>query len=434
MRNVKTVQWLLVVAVGLFLYGCQQLEDGDWNDGNYGTLEVETRTVEDAELPYPMRLYAFSSSGDCVDTQTIEDEEERVQMDLPSGDYRIVAVAGYTSGYVMPSVTDWEDEITLSDDEIPETPLMMGMADVQIDSDVENKLKIILSYSVTAMDVALYGVPDEVKEVEVTASPFYSSINLKGEYQESGTSLCLTCSLDEENQWVSPLCYIFPGSGKETVLSIAFKMKDGTKATYGYVWKDSPQPNRPYHLKGSYTEGLMLNGVFVVNGWGEAEEVEFGFGSGASDNEESGSSPSFGDIPEVGSFWKAGLVIEVGEPDETGVDVLLMSLDEWYALTSHIEDLLAEYSVNGVSGWRLPTYDEAKRLKSAYSEEDLDILNGYIKAYDNRLLGLDIEERYLCMKDAAFNSFSFKDGTVISKAGVKTTYSVRLVKSYRIEF
>ena len=434
MKCLNILQWLPMVAVGAFFYGCQQMEDAQWSDDEYGTLKVETRTVENVEVPYPMSLYAFSSSGDCVDTQTIEDEDEKLQMDLPSGNYRIVAVAGYGSGYVLPSVEDWEDEITVAEDEIPETPLMMGMADIKIDTEVENKLKINLSYSVAAMDVALSGVPDDVKSVEVTVSPFYSSVNLKGEYQDSGSSLCLTCSLDEEGQWVSPLCYVFPGSSDETVLSIALKMKDGTKSTYGYVWKDAPQANKPYHLKGSYAEGLMLDGSFVVQGWGEAEEVKFGFGSGTQNKDENGSTSDTGDIPEIGSFWKAGLVIEVGEADETGVDVLLMSLDEWYALTSHIEELLAEYSLNGISGWRLPTHEEAKRLKDAYGGDDLDLLNDFIWAYNSKLIGLDLEERYLCTKSDVYNSFSFKDNTVIREAGAKTTYSVRLVKSFRIEF
>ena len=196
MKCLNILQWLPMVAVGAFFYGCQQVEDAQWSDDEYGTLKVETRTVENVEVPYPMSLYAFSSSGDCVDTQTIEDEDEKIQMDLPSGNYRIVAVAGYGSGYVLPSVEDWEDEITVAEDEIPETPLMMGMADIKIDTEVENKLKINLSYSVAAMDVVLSGVPDDVKSVEVTVSPFYSSVNLKGEYQNSGSSLCLTCTLD----------------------------------------------------------------------------------------------------------------------------------------------------------------------------------------------------------------------------------------------
>ena len=307
MKCLNILQWLPMVAVGAFFYGCQQVEDAQWSDDEYGTLKVETRTVENVEVPYPMSLYAFSSSGDCVDTQTIEDEDEKIQMDLPSGNYRIVAVAGYGSGYVLPSVEDWEDEITVAEDEVPETPLMMGMADIKIDTEVENKLKINLSYSVAAMDVALSGVPDEVKSVEVMVSPFYSSVNLKGEYQDSGSSLCLTCSLDEKGQWVSPLYYVFPGSSDETVLSIALKMKDGTKATYGYVWKEAPQANKPYHLKGHYAEGLMLDGFFVVQGWGEAEEVKFGFGSGIQNKDENGSTSDTGDIPEIGSFWKAGL-------------------------------------------------------------------------------------------------------------------------------
>ena len=83
MKCLNILQWLPMVAVGAFFYGCQQVEDAQWSDDEYGTLKVETRTVENVEVPYPMSLYAFSSSGDCVDTQTIEDADEKQDHGIP---------------------------------------------------------------------------------------------------------------------------------------------------------------------------------------------------------------------------------------------------------------------------------------------------------------------------------------------------------------
>ena len=250
MRGNRVNKWLLGVGVWILLFGCQKLEDDNWDITKNGTLNVETRSVENDTIPYPMSLYAFSSSGECVDAQTIEDEDDDMRLVLPSGKYRIVAVAGYSKGYVMPSVKSWEDEIALSTNQCPETPLMLGMADIDLDSETVNKLEIVLSYSVAAMDVVLSGIPSEVIGVGVKISPFYASMNLKGEYTETDYSLDMVCSLDTANRWVSKTLYVFPGSGEETMFSIAFTMEDGTKSTYGYVWKNSPKANQPYHFVG----------------------------------------------------------------------------------------------------------------------------------------------------------------------------------------
>lgn len=124
---------------------------------------------------------------------------------------------------------------------------------------------------------------------------------------------------------------------------------------------------------------------------------------------------------------------DVGETDESGTEVLLMSLDEWAVLTSEANDAASGYNVNGISEWRLPTYEEAQQLKSVFSDDKRLSLNERIAAYSSGLVGLNGVERYLCLKAGVFYSFAFVGGTNISKAGEKKTYRVRLVKSYRIK-
>lgn len=434
MRGGQVNKWLLGLGVWILLFGCQKLEDDKWGVSKNGTLNIETRSVENDSILYPMTLYAFSESGECINSQIFEDKNEDVRLDLPSGKYRIVAVAGYAKGYVMPSVKNWNDEIALSTDEAPETPLMLGRADIELNSGTVNKLEILLSYSVAALDVSLSGVPSEVTEVGITVSPFYSSMNLKGEYKASEYSLGMVCVSDTAGQWTSPLRYVFPGSSEETVFSIAFKMKDGAKVTHGYVWKETPKANQPYHLKGNYTGNLMLNGAFGIIGWGQSEEVEFEFGfTGESGNEDDDFGSDSSELPKVGDFWNGALVVDVSETDDSGTEVLLMSLNEWSALVSEVGNITSAYSINGISGWRLPTDGEAQMLKDAYSGDAREALNERILAYDSKLAGIDGEERYLCMKAAAFYSFAFVDETKITKAGEKKTYLVRLVKSHQLE-
>jgi hypothetical protein len=94
--------------------------------------------------------------------------------------------------------------------------------------------------------------------------------------------------------------------------------------------------------------------------------------------------------------------------------------------------LLSGYSVNGISGWRLPTHDEAAILKARFSGNNRLELNKLIEEYDSDLWHIDGNERYLCMKENLYYSFKFAGSTSITKAGEKTVYYVRLVKTYRL--
>ena len=54
-------------------------------------------------------------------------------------------------------------------------------------------------------------------------------------------------------------------------------------------------------------------------------------------------------VPEVGAIWNDMIVAGIGEPDETGVDLLLMSMDEWkyiYADEADEVDLTLEVALS----------------------------------------------------------------------------------------
>lgn len=434
-------RWLQAVVICCFCVACQQLPDDVLEASEEGTLHVKTRSATDEELIYPLNLYAFTTDGDCAASQIVNDKEETVKLSLPAGKYKVVAIAGYSDDYKIPSEPVLDDMVQMEGNSGAGTALMMGKADVTVGADKESKLEMTLSYVVTSIDLVLSNLPSDVAKVSVALSSFYSSMNMKGEYVDTDYTMNFDCSLNTENKWLAKTRYVFPGSGSKVALSITLKLKNEEELIYGYIWNDTPEAGQPYHLQGEYSDGFSLTGSFVVTGWNEAENVKFNFGNTSSSDdemEEDGGEGKPGSdlsgVPEIGDVYNGTLVLEVGEADETGVDVLLMSLDEWYALTSNIEELLAEYSVNGISGWRLPTYDEAKWLKDTYGGDELEILNGFIEAFNSALVKLDIEERYLCMKSDVYYSFSFQDGKNRAKAGVNTTYSVRLLKSYRIEF
>lgn len=435
-------KWLLLAAICLFNSACQSLTDEDVSVGEEGTLKVKARSAEGEDMVYPLSMYAFSEEGDCVASLIVVDADESIRLSLPAGTYKIVSLAGYSDDYDIPDQPKLEDVVRMVGKAGAEVPLMTGKADVTVGANRESRLEMALSYAVTAIDLVLSGIPSDVEAVSVTFSSFYSSMKMKGDYMDADYTLNLDCSLNPGNQWKTLTKYVFPGSGAETTLSIVMKFKNGEEVIHGYVWRGAPKAGYPYHLQGTYSDAFILNGDFLISGWNEAENVEFTFGTasspdeGENDETEDDSDVDLSGLPEIGSIWNGAIVADVIETDESGADVLLLSLDEWDATVSEVKDVTFDYIVNGISDWRLPTHEEAATLRSRFSGDARVELNERIAEYDPELYELanGEKERYLCLKNGELYSFQFIGGTSTTIAGEKRSYYVRLVSSYHIEF
>ncbi len=133
--------------------------------------------------------------------------------------------------------------------------------------------------------------------------------------------------------------------------------------------------------------------------------------------------------------------------DEGHENILYISLCEWDAVPSafsevdndRANELASKYVEGDISGWRIPTREEAVLLKEEYGSTPSDIsdsfnkLNEQIINYGGRELRAwekrdsNPAYRYLC-EDGSY-TFSLKQGSNITKAGTKTTYHLRLVKN-----
>ena len=312
---------------------------------------------------------------------------------------------------------------------------------------------------VAALNVKLKDVPENVTDVQLSLSPLYSSLSMGGEYGNEGDSqkVKVNCSLVSEGVWAAETTYIFPGNAKEMVFSIYFKTDDGTEVTYGYTTDDVPTANYLFNVTGTYAGGVIVGGNFDVTDWEGSIDVDFDFGGdmvpdddengdngeddGKDDDEEGDDGQTdvkLEGVPEVGTIWNDMIVVDMGEADDTGVDLLLMSMDEWrYIYVSEADEVPKGYSINGISGWRYPTHEEAALLRSRFNAYNLlNDLNDLIEEY-NQNNDLDLyeladgdDERYLCLKNGKYYSFRLAPNTNISEAKSRSYY-VRLVKTYR---
>lgn len=434
--NVSYIRWLLCAAIWLPFSACQQLSEEDYSQsGEETSLKIQTRSAGTDGISYPLYLYAFNEKGACTASQTIVSSEEDVELSLVEGDYRIVAVAGLSDSYDVPEKPDMNEVITLEGTAGADTPLMIGKADVAVKSTQESTLDITLSYAVAAVNVSLSNLPSEVSAVRFSLSPLHSTLSFEGEYGGTSGKLETNCQQDTENVWTAEPVYIFPGKGSETVFTIVLVLKNGTTNTYGYTYSGIPEAGRAFNIEGSYSGGITVGGNIVGGDWGAPVEVKFEFGSTGQleEDDEKGdegdTGGSLSEVPEVGSIWNGTIVAAVNEKDSETVELLLLSLEEWDIATSQVEELTDGYSVDDMTGWRLPDYDEAIVLRNTFSGDNRRALNDRIAEYDDTLFGIDGEERYLCDKEGAYYSFLFSGGTTITQAGTKRTYYTRLVKT-----
>ena len=421
------IKWLSLAAICLHLFSCQVMEEVDESFPQEGTsLKIKARSSESAPVPYPLSLYAFDGQGKCSASQKIESEDDRIELVLPVGSYRIVAVAGNSDEYLLPEEPKMDEVIGLED--AADVPLMMGEESVEIDGEGEVTMEIILSYVVAGVNVSLKNMPSDLSAVSFSLSPLYSSISFAGEYGGASMKAGGSCFLSEGDIWKSDTLYVFPGSSTETLFTIVLENKEGVRNKYEYTYSGRPEAGRFFIMNGSYCDGVTITGSVIGGTWNGSDEVTFDFGMfGQPDNGNDGYSPI--QLPEIGTIWNGAIVADVIEVS-TGAEILLLSLEEWDATTSQVGDITDGYSVNGITGWRLPSHEEAQLFRNRFCGEVRLSLNALIAEYDEDLYGLDGEERYLCDKAGEFYSFVFSAGKAISQAGTQRSYYVRLVKTY----
>lgn len=149
-------------------------------------------------------------------------------------------------------------------------------------------------------------------------------------------------------------------------------------------------------------------------------------------------------LPSACSLWRDHLVAFIDSLSPNVTELTLLSLYDWGNLpsanhTTRLDEAIniaSNYTELDLSNWRIPTTDQAKRLRDTYGSnlpafEQLNALLRSIEASELQLQTGNDNARYLC--DDGLKSFSFVSGTSISSAGTKATnYRLRLRHTLRV--
>lgn len=432
--NNLPLSYRLVLLLGFCLFSissCQRFEEEV--SVEMSNFSVSTRAMGSVEIPYPVSIYVFSEAGNCVEKQQIASDDDKIKIDLPIGKYQLIALAGNDFDYVLPSSPNISDVISIPNGTTL-NPAMMGKVNVALTTQSAN-LVITLNYIVAAFKTSFSGISPTVNAVSVHLSPLYSALSLNGDYSEGGKSVEIVCKNEGEGVWSCDTHYMFPGSGQRMAFSISLQEEGIGMKSYGYQTSTLPEASRPYIIHGTYQDGMFqVEGGLVAEGWGEPIYVDFDFGPTISqeENDEENGNIDLSEIPEVGTIWNNSIVLNVSDITENSANLFLLSIDEWEVYRSQIDDYLTGYKVEGISGWRIPTYDEAGWLNQNIRGEVVTKINSSISSMGRVAYLLNADERYLCDKNGVIYSFAFAAGKNRAVTGDGRTYLLRAVTEYTL--
>ena len=371
-------------------------------------LQVRTRSGgsgSEATVAYPVTVYVFAGE-ECRAVQTIGDEGQTLNIALTEGTYSVYAIGGASaSDYVMP---DASDALTTSAIALCEgkelTDLMTASATVTLVDGGTNTVTLGMTRkTMHIQDVTIKKIPTAATAVCVTIAPLWQSLTVSGTYSTTNGSSTIALTKQEDGRtWQNAASvYLLPPSSQPASVSVNITIGGMTK-TYTYSCSDQLEAGYKINIDGTYTEavGVNLTGTITGATWLGERTISFEFdenGSSAADdgnggdngnNDTPGNAEGF---PAVGSTYQGCYVLKsIVADDGQSAELTLLSPNETTigkayndasfighpeVLDALIDEKLAEADVDGISDWRLPTYNE---LNSIYAS--LDAIN---KAFES---------------------------------------------------
>ncbi|MCQ2221501.1 MAG: FimB/Mfa2 family fimbrial subunit [Prevotella sp.] len=441
----KNIHLIIFALMTIFLASCEKIdmtetESEGTTDSAVKSLSIRTRSADASALPYPITLYAFDSNGKCKAQTTITEgvNREEPSFSLPRGQYSITAMHVPSSYPAQASSMEKTSMINMPSSNYATEPLYLGTAEVNLTSNNQTA-DITLNLKQAKLCISLTEVPADVTSISVTIGAPYTKLSIAGDHSEQ-KDITIQCS-KADNKWTTGTVYTLPSTGNAVNFTFKLNAKDGSQTTYSYTYNGALNAGTPYNFEGKYSpkntpDEFALNSNINVGTWNATITKGFSFGPGASHENESMTVTEF---PKDGDVWNGHVVALADMIDSNTCNIMLISLEEWtnvYSANnaekySDAEDKAREYTEKGITGWRIPSKDEAKQLKEVYgTESNFTFLNKQLESCNGAQLSLtdgSSNARYLC-EDATY-AFGFKSSSTISAAGATVKYHLRLIKT-----
>lgn len=434
-RKCLTLLSLIFFAI-VSLCSCGNEDDGggtvDLNERYRVKVQAKVSETESSDILFPIRLAVYKSDRSLLKESFVDNTTTPFHIDLSPSDYHLSAVSGDCSFI----------------DGFQRKPLMMGLSNITV-SKTDVDANITLNYVVAKVNVILEDIPSDVIDVKVSLADVYTKINDFMEMR-SKADANVSCTQLTDGTWTTDDFYVLPAAISSTKLTILLKYQDSNTKSYTVSYPYSLKVGTPYVFSGSFKGELSTYNVncYLLSGeW--AEEVQEYFtisdtNNGSSSDDDKGDS-SLTDIdtskeiavittdkmPSEGYVCGSYVVVCV-DTDGTG---LLLSKKEWTKLS--VKDLKNEtlcneinnYSEDGLNGWMVPSYDQAKAITDRWRSEQRVILEQSLAFVDAGKISTS--DRYLCDDGNYTYSYKITSQALISSGSTVSDYRLRLVKPVR---
>lgn len=378
-------------------------------------LNIHTRTGTDANgdaiISYPVNVYVFNESDECVEYLTLANSEDVLSLNLIEGTYTIYSIGGTSSdSYTLPSK---EDATATSVIQLASgknhSDVMTAKNVVTLVDGEENNLTLAFERKVMQLqEIKIENVPSATTAVSVDIAPLYKDICINGGYSGDNGAQSITLTKEDATKTWSNTesIYLLPASGNATI-SVKMTNADGTKS-YSYTCADEFIANYKIKIQGKYTAkvGVTLTGTITGATWAGEKTITFEFDENSSsgstvtdpnegtegDDETTGGETTNSDIPAVGTFYKNCYVLkhDVNENDNTTVVTLLSTTavginlsdteTDQATIRNKIDSSFGQFAVNDISNWRLINADEL-----SYISENVESINNAFIGANNTL-------------------------------------------------
>ena len=401
----KQILFASALAV-LGLTACEKTLVDDIADVGNGqvensVLQVRTRAggyADEATVAYPVTVYVFQGE-ECQAVQTIGDEGQTLNIPLTEGTYSVYAVGGASaSDYVLPDADDATvtSAIVLKEGKTHGDLMAASATAMLVDGGTNTVTLGMTRKTMLIQDVTIKKIPTAATAVSVTIVPLWQALNVSGTYSTTNGSSTISLTKQEDGRtWQNAAsAYLLPPSSQPASVSVNITI-GGTTKTYTYSCSDQLEAGYKINIDGTYTEavGVNLTGTITGATWLGERTISFEFdenGSSTVDEDNNSSDDengnTIGDLPVVGSIYQGCFVLASTVADDgQSAELTLLSPNETTigkayndasfighpeVLEALIDEKLAEADVDGISDWRLPTYDELNVIYAA-----LDAIN-----------------------------------------------------------
>ena len=340
-------------------------------------LQVTTRGgggSNDATIAYPVQVYVFQGD-DCKAVQTIGDEGQTLNIPLVEGTYSVYAVGGAGStDYNLPTKDNatTTTALTLKEGRTL-TDLMAAQATATLVDGGTNTVTLGLQRKTMFIeDVTIKKIPTAATAVSVTIAPLWKSLNVNGTYSIAGQSTTIALTKESDNRtWTNDAAaFVMPPSSQPASVSVNITI-GGTTKTYTYSTSDQLDAAYKINIDGTYAEavGVSLTGTITGATWLGERTISFNFDENGSSV--SGNNDNSDNIPSVGSTYQGCFVLAVDDADDHADVTLLAPTEfEFYdanatTMQANIDAALATVTTGDISGWEVPTTDEAHLMYDA---------------------------------------------------------------------